>query len=660
MIKTPVQRIGFGLYLLGVVFAIWGSVQRMAAEDKHQASEILLDAESLRQWRQTLKEQPGVLEKKLVEKGISSVAVGELHLDEMVEEGRVVAQSGPQFLLTLAGGALGPVPDEQAQALEEVANGETFGTFLIFRNPSFARALLPQARILFGPDVRAFLDDRILWLPVTRKALQPVGLGFNSPEIERLASLGFSIWLRPENRSGLTEQQMTDLFKEWNGLPAVQGVIFGGALNEAMGYPDLLEQTAEALREVGWKIGYIELSPGAQQDGIESLVRALPGQAVRVMAVSPPHQAKLASFRVLGMYSLGARERNIRALYVRPYNVPGRPELDAEFLYALPGELEKQGPADLFDTAATPPPALITVLVLCIASGALALLLLDDLGINVKGAWWLLLIVPVFGFLAANAIGKGVLYRCLLALAVGIGAPLLAFLKWVYPAVTGERKGTLGEGLRVLVLTSLMSLTAGLFLAALLSETTFLLGLDRFRGVKLLTLGTPVLIVLAFVFKRYTFSQLWGGLRSYVAVYQALLAGVVTVLLGFLFLRTGNDAGGAASDWERTWRVILDQALGVRPRFKEFMVAHPAMVCTPLVASRAGFLPSLLCVLLAGIGQAGIVDTFAHVHTPLDVTLTRVGLGVLFGAIIGLIAGGLFSFLEPRVTVRVKGLLGLK
>ena len=630
----------------------------MAAEKKHQASEILLDAQSLSQWRQTLKKEPGQLEQELVQKGISSVAVGEMHLDELVEEGRVVAQSGPQFALTLAGGALGSLPSDESEALSQVAGGDVFGTFLIFRRPAFAQALLPQAKILFGSEVRSFLDGRVVWLPVTRKALQPVGLGFDSQEIERLASLGFSIWLRPENRSGLTEEQMNELFQEWNSLPAVQGVIFGGALNEAMGYPDLLEQTALALEKVGWKIGYIELSPGAQQDGIESLVRALPGQAVRVMAVSPPHQAKLAPFRVLGMYSLGARERNIRALYVRPYNVAGRPELDEEFLYSLPGELEKAGSADLFDTATTPPPPLVMVLVMCLAAGALALLLVDDLGVQIKGVWWLLLLVPVVGYLAANAIGKGVLYRCLLALAVGCGAPVLGFLKWVYPSLVGDKKGSVGEGLKLLVLTSLMSLSAGLFLAALLSETTFLLGLDRFRGVKLLTLGVPVLIILAFVLKRFTFTQIWGGLRSYVAVYQALLAGVVAGLFGFLFLRTGNDAGGAASDWERTLRVVLDQALGVRPRFKEFMVAHPAMVCLPLVASRLGFLPSLLFVLLAGIGQAGIVDTFAHVHTPLDVTLIRVGLGVLFGAIIGLMAGGLFSFLEPKVTALIKARVG--
>ncbi|MCA9780997.1 MAG: hypothetical protein KC800_29965, partial [Candidatus Eremiobacteraeota bacterium] len=211
----------------------------MAAEKKHQASEILLDAQSLSQWRQTLKKEPGQLEQELVQKGISSVAVGEMHLDELVEEGRVVAQSGPQFSLTLAGGALGSLPSNESEALSQVAGGDVFGTFLIFRRPAFARALLPQAKILFGPEVRSFLDGRVVWLPVTRKALQPVGLGFDSQEIERLASLGFSIWLRPENRSGLTEEQMNELFQEWNSLPAVQGVIFGGALNEAMGYPDL-------------------------------------------------------------------------------------------------------------------------------------------------------------------------------------------------------------------------------------------------------------------------------------------------------------------------------------------------------------------------------------------------------------------------------------
>ena len=83
-------------------------------------------------------------------------------------------------------------------------------------------------------------------------------------------------------------------------------------------------------------------------------------------------------------------------------------------------------------------------------------------------------------------------------------------------------------------------------------------------------------------------------------------------------------------------------------------------VCTPLLAARWGFLPSLVLVLLAGIGQAGIVDTFAHIHTPLDVTLIRVALGVIIGGVIGFFAGGVFSFLEPKVKAVVIERFGLK
>jgi hypothetical protein len=366
------------------------------------------------------------------------------------------------------------------------------------------------------------------------------------------------------------------------------------------------------------------------------------------MAVSPAHQAKLSPYRVLGMYSLGARERNIRVLYVRPYAVPGRPELDEEFLFALSGELEESGRAALFEANRTPGPNQVTTVILGISGLALGLLVLSSLGLRVR-TWWLVgFLLPVVAPFLAAAIGKSVLYRSLLALAVSVVAPTYGFLQWVYPVLV-DRSGPSGylTGLKLLILTSLTSLSGGFYLAALLSDTTFLLGLDRFRGVKLLTLGVPLIMVACFVLKRYSLNDLLAGLRSFVAVYQALLAGGLALVFGFLYLRTGNDAGGAASEGERTLRVVLDQILGVRPRFKEFMLAHPATVCIPLFARKTGFLPSLVLVLLGGIGQAGIVDTFAHIHTPLDVTLIRVILGVVLGALVGGVAVGAIGLLVP-------------
>lgn len=602
-----------------------------------------MDASALSRWQERLDDE--VLFERLVDNGLASLAFAEIHLKDLVEGGRVVAQTAPEFALTLASGGLGQLNDEVQARLQGVSES---GIFLISSDSSLKESMLPQWKILFGDEVESFLDGRVIWFPQTDRQLKSAGLGFDLAEIVRLNEKGFSVWLRPENRVGLTEPQLLELFEQWREIPGVQGVIFGGALNEVIGYPDLLEVSARMLEELGWKIGYIELSPGAQQDGIETMVRTLPSQVVRVLAVSPAHQAKLSPFRVLGMYSLGARERNIRVCYVRPYDVPGRPELDEEFLFGLPGQLQHAGPADLFDAQATPGPGLLLTAFLGLVGGALLLLLVEGVGLRITALWWsVLLLGPVAG-IGATLIGKGILFRSLLALAMGVGAPTYAFLRWVYPTIVeGSVTHPLRDGLRVLALCSLMSLTAGLYLAALLSDTTFLLGLDRFRGVKLLTLGTPIVIVAAFFVKRYTLKEMLVALKSHIAVYQALLAGGLFVVLGFLYLRTGNDAGGAVSESERTLRVLLDRFLGVRPRFKEFMLAHPALVCAPFFASLTGFLPTLVLILLAGVGQAGIVDTFAHVHTPLAVSVTRVFLGVLFGAFVGgVVCGGVRVVIE--------------
>jgi Family of unknown function (DUF5693) len=655
------ENMAFAIYLIGLVVAIWGLGPRLAAERHHRTTEIVVDASALEQWVAESGEEGQALPGKLLESKISSLAVAELHLDDLVERGALVAQSQSEFFLMLASGALGSVEGEEVRSLEASAPERSGGTYLVFLDRHLVVDLLPQLKILFGPSVDSHLDGRVVWLPTPGRTLRTLGLGFDRSAIEEYHARGFSIWLRPENRVGLSQARLEALFQVWETLPGVQGVVFGGGSNEALGYPDLLETSVQEFRRLGWKVGYVELPERAQQKGIETTVRELPGQTVRVMAVSPAHQAKLAPFRVLGMYSLGSRERNIRLLYVRPYAVPGRTELDQEFLFSLSSELEQNGPASLFAESENKGPGQVLTAIISFSAAALAVMVLLQMGMPFQKWWWgLCLLSPVLALLA-EALGKGMLFRSLLALAVGVAAPTYAFLRWVYPSLdaSGTEPGIL-SGVRGLLLTSLMSLSGGLYLASFLSDTTFLLGLDRFRGVKLLTLGTPILIVGAFLVKRYSAQQWLQGLRAHIAVYQAVLAGGLAIVLGFLYLRTGNDAGGAASESERTLRVLLDRALGVRPRFKEFMMAHPALVCAPLFARKTGFLPTLVLVLLAGIGQAGIVDTFAHIHTPLYVTLIRITLGVGLGAVMGALTIGFYRLVGPAVEGRIRGLGDLK
>lgn len=666
--------------MLGLLSGFFSLVTRYNSEAALQNTEILMDFDALVDWQASLEsmasrasgvDAPGGggpeadraplgakdLPGRLLEAGIESLAFSELHLDDLIERGLVSTMSYQSFELALKGGGL-VSPSQRDYVAASLFNVSKMslkrpGCYLLFADVLLARQVARTLRITTGGGegmgqpasghssgigVDLLLGDRVLFVPLSVRQLRTRALGFDAEAIELWAQKGFRVWIRPENQPGLDPAQIRALFKLWKELPAVQGVIFGGALNEALGYPDQLEPTRDNLKDLHWKLGYIELPPRAQQLGIEMLVRALPNQATRVMAVPPAQQQKISPERTLGMYSLGARERNIRLLYVRPYD-DGNLQDDEDFLFSLPGEIANVGPAATFE--GTSSPGLIETLLSSLGAGALAVLLLQEAEVKLRStAKLVVLVLPILSALMLIGLGHAVLFRTLLALCVGMGGPILAFLYFVYPVLVedgADKRSDIAQGLRILFGVSLCSLLAGLWVAALLTDVTFLLGLDRFKGVKLLTLATPVLIVFCFAKKHYSLSQWLTGLKAPIRVYQAAIAGALLLLLGFLMLRTGNDAGAAASDSERYLRLYLDKALGVRPRFKEFLLAHPAMLCLSFIRRRLGFGVGLFFVLIAAIGQAGIVDTFAHVHTPLLITLIRVTLGVTFGALCGFI-----------------------
>jgi len=106
----------------------------------------------------------------------------------------------------------------------------------------------------------------------------------------------------------------------------------------------------------------------------------------------------------------------------------------------------------------------------------------------------------------------------------------------------------------------------------------------------------------------------------------------------FMLMRTGNDAPGDVSSIELKVRTLLDHILPERPRTKEFLVGHPALVIALAMAFRGDrkYLP--LAGLLAAVGQASVLNTFCHLHTPISVSVMRVVTGMIVGGIMGLVA----------------------
>ena len=185
-----------------------------------------------------------------------------------------------------------------------------------------------------------------------------------------------------------------------------------------------------------------------------------------------------------------------------------------------------------------------------------------------------------------------------------------------------------------------VTLCGALTIVGLLSTVLTMTEIDRFLGVKYV-LVLPPLIALGL----YFFTDRFGAkldLRTAgeepVRVIQ-LLAGVVLAAGAFLVLeRSGNQSDIAPSSFELALRSHLTTILQVRPRFKEFVVAWPALMLVPALIPVDRRRWGWLFVLAAGMGLGDLIDTFSHLHTPLIVSLERVVNGAVLGAFLGALA----------------------
>ncbi|MCS7235613.1 MAG: DUF5693 family protein, partial [Armatimonadota bacterium] len=113
------------------------------------------------------------------------------------------------------------------------------------------------------------------------------------------------------------------------------------------------------------------------------------------------------------------------------------------------------------------------------------------------------------------------------------------------------------------------------------------------------------------------------------------LAVVAVAAAGLLLLvRTGNTGLPMAAVEERV-RDALERALVARPRTKEYLLGHPSLVLA-LACGAVGLRRYALPLLVVGaVGQAGLVNSFSHLHTPLLYTVWRTFNGLVLGSVVG-------------------------
>ena len=112
---------------------------------------------------------------------------------------------------------------------------------------------------------------------------------------------------------------------------------------------------------------------------------------------------------------------------------------------------------------------------------------------------------------------------------------------------------------------------------------------------------------------------------------------IVAIAFIILIARSGHTAGMPVPGIEVKFRAALENLFYARPRSKEILIGHPAfMLGIMAFFKKFPKMILLFLVIAATLGQSSMVETFAHMRTPIFMSLMRGIDGLIVGAILGI------------------------
>ncbi|MCL6601893.1 MAG: DUF5693 family protein [Paenibacillus sp.] len=652
------------MVLIGLVAALTVAYDRLQTERSSKTVEIVFDYRDLvdaASYRANPQDYIAQQLDRLKSAGVQSMAVSESTLEDLRKSRRVMLW-GSTDAATLTEGVV-----------QENANY----TYVLFTNGDNYKALAPIIKQTFS-DLEISVRDwsfrgqqgLILETPIEDATLKPM-----QPDplmIETLRAKGFSIVPRLLDSLAYNQESTEKLVQYYESIN-VKRILFEG--ESVKGFNDnedlnSLDAFASLLKEHGMGIAVIE-NLKKQQNGFNKLAYKLDYNVARLYSLSETDSG-LDPVVISDRFALATKDRNIRMLYLNA--APSRDLTKAQITDTLDnlitslsdsgGAVEKiedngftLGQATAAEVVDSPYQRYFKLISVIGAVALVALMVSYFIP-------WLTLPALIFGLIgsAGLLVLKPVLFEQALALAVAISAPTLGMVLAIRkinvlgpPLQSSDigsnaaKKSKLGIGYTVMspqrrfihslvlyVKTALISLSAVPFVVALLNNVTYSLVLEQFRGVSLLHIAPIGLVGLYVLLYRgeFTFNKTGKLLRTPITLAMVILAGVLGVLGLYYLSRTGNS--GSVSSLEMSFRTFLENTVHVRPRNKEFLLAHPLFILGAFLTLK--YRNAAFIMIVAVIGQLSMVDTFAHIHSPLVISLVRGLLGLGLGAIIGVVA----------------------
>lgn len=614
------KKILIGLILITFIAAAWTLTARIEKVDQNPGVEIIMDGEAYTELKSLT---PDLNLSQLKESGITGLAVYQQTLEDFKEKGALKRIEALDIIL--GGEKLERELESNQLQISELENSALFAVV--------SSSLRKQLSNL-APELKADYSARIinteaydyLYFPSWHEKLEEISLGYNAGQLREARENGLKIAFRSNNKLNA----LSALEKNLELLEA-DFLIFDG--EEVTGYPNRIEKTAQLMKEDNLIFGNVEAFIAAQ-DGAEKLAKLNDYQLLRTHSMQQEEVEQADDQKIISRYLLSVRERNVKILYHKPYLKGAElKERNLTLLDSLTSSLKAEG--YLPGSAETAPYFSNSnwhLLLILLGVTAAGILLLNYLtAFNYQKLMNLFLIAAAAGgFLFINT-GREILLRQITALGAAIIFPSLAVIAFLLEKDRGgeEMEGGLGLAFLFFNFTAavLTALVGGLFVSSVLNSSEFIFKISDFRGVKVAFLMPLIIISLYYLFQpgsKKLRHQLPALLEKVIKVKHIILAGGLALIAVIYIGRTGNFPLLPVPAWELTVRSLLEKILYVRPRFKEFLIGHPLFIFSLYLSARKRkelyFYPLLM---LASVGVITTVNTFSHLHTPVQISLLR-------------------------------------
>lgn len=644
----------YGLIIIGLVATIPYIAKRASIEATSKQIEYIFDYRHLTEIANYQTHPSDYLDQQLNSlkmAGINSIAIYESTLKDLSLLGRVKYYSTEQLI------RLHKI---------NISASENF-TYIVYSNDDVRDEMNVFLRNNFSnvPIREWTLDGKpglVIEMALEEAVMKPIG--FDPITLSELRKSGFKIIPRFSDRLPYDHEKVKQQMDHFEQL-GVTHILFDG--DSVKGFND--QETQKSLDLFGnllnqHHIGIIaieNLLPQSQK-GFTYLAKITNYNVVRLYSLSGTDANRLKPDTIIDRFLLAAKDRNIRMFYLNADIFTNQEKAGLEssldnLLLAFDNQdgvvptLEQQG----FSTGEA---ASFTItknvwennLRILIILGAVSLITLC------VSRFEILLTIP--SFIAGIFVSVGLFFYNkevldqALALGVSVSAPTIAIITVLNIVLRSKSNHASNfknvmTALKLLALTTLITLLGIPYIVSLLNDVSYMLSVNQFRGVSVLHLA-PIALVALYILLftgKSPIERLKVILNKPVQVWWVFAVLVIGVVGSYYLSRTGNS--GEAPAIEILIRRVLEDFIGVRPRFKEFMFAHPLFIFGLFLVLR--YRSAIPFFIIGSIGQLSLVDTFAHIHTPLYISTIRVFLGLGIGIIFGLILILIYQLFEKII-----------